>query len=297
MFEIALATTVAPRWDWFAVGYFFLGGLAAGCLLLGLLLDRFGRAEDRATVRRAWTIPLPCVLLGSLLLVLDLARPERFWHMLLKSHGGLPLFKAWSPMSVGAWALGLFSATAAAAFVAARADARASRGAIGSALLRGPLHLAWTSVGAAVAFFLAAYTGVLLAVTNRPGWSETPLLGLLFLLSATSSSAALLVLLARPRPSEPSLSTLAWLESFDAFVVVLEVIVLGLLIVSLGPDSPFLRGFWGALLAGGVGGLGLVVPLLLRGSHSLRAKTTGAALVLLGGLLLRVVIVFSVETL
>src|SRR5207253_8092479 len=38
-------------------------------------------------------------------------------------------------------------------------------------------------------------TGVLLAVTNRPIWADTTLLGLTFLISAASTSAALLILL------------------------------------------------------------------------------------------------------
>jgi rifampicin phosphotransferase len=36
---------------------------------------------------------------------LDLSRPLRFWHLLLESNTWMPMFKLWSPMSVGSWAL------------------------------------------------------------------------------------------------------------------------------------------------------------------------------------------------
>ena len=50
-------------------------------------------------------------------------------------------------------------------------------------------------IGGIFGFYVAGYTGVLLAVTNRPIWSDTPLLGLLFVVSAASISAALMILL------------------------------------------------------------------------------------------------------
>ena len=52
-------------------------------------------------------------------------------------------------------------------------------------------------IGGLVGFYVAGYTGVLLAVTNRPIWSDTPLLGMLFVVSAASISAALMILLAQ----------------------------------------------------------------------------------------------------
>ena len=51
-------------------------------------------------------------------------------------------------------------------------------------------------LGGLAGFFIAGYTGVLLAVTNRPIWSDTPLLGMLFVVSAASTSTALMMLLA-----------------------------------------------------------------------------------------------------
>ena len=87
---------------------FFFGGLAGGCYFLAALIDLFGRPEDRPLARLGYYIAFPCVLLSGLLLTLDLTRPLRFWHMLIESNTFQPMFKYWSPMSVGSWALLIF---------------------------------------------------------------------------------------------------------------------------------------------------------------------------------------------
>src|SRR2546425_12421668 len=68
----------------------------------------------------------------------------------------------------------------------------------------------------------------LLAVTNRPIWADTTLLGLTFLISAASTSAALLILLGSwSGASDDSIDAL---ERFDASVLVLEAVVVAPLI-------------------------------------------------------------------
>ena len=70
-------------------------------------------------------------------------------------------------------------------------------------------------------------------------------------------------------------------------------------LVSLGPVLQAWFNAWGALLVVGVIFLGLVVPLLLTWRpHVLREAnvTATAVLVLVGGFLLRFVIVFSSES-
>src|SRR3954470_229569 len=97
--------SASPEWGWLIVFYFFFGGLAGGCYFLAVLIDLFGRLEDRALARLGYFISFPCILISGLLLTLDLTRPERFWHMLIESNTLRPLIKPWSPMSVGSWAL------------------------------------------------------------------------------------------------------------------------------------------------------------------------------------------------
>ena len=42
--------------------------------------------------------------------MVDLGRPERFWHMMIQSETFRPMFKWWSPMSAGSWGLSAFGA-------------------------------------------------------------------------------------------------------------------------------------------------------------------------------------------
>src|SRR5918994_3851182 len=100
--------TVSPDWGWLIVLYFFFGGLAGGSFFLAALIDLFGRPEDRPLARLGYYIAFPCVVISGLLLTLDLTRPLRFWHMLFESNTFRPMFKYWSPMSLGSWALLIF---------------------------------------------------------------------------------------------------------------------------------------------------------------------------------------------
>ena len=78
-------------------------------------------------------------------------------------------------------------------------------------------------LGGVFGAFLAGYTGVLLSVTNRPIWADTNLLGLVFLVSAASTSAALLILLGGGSGPVGGVRALA---RFDSWVLVLELVVL-----------------------------------------------------------------------
>jgi formate-dependent nitrite reductase membrane component NrfD len=291
--------TSAPHWQWLIICYFFVGGLAGGSFFIGALIDLFGRAEDRALARLGYYVALPAVLVSGVLLIVDLSRPLRFWHMLIESNTGQPMFKWYSPMSVGSWALLLFGAFAFAAFLAALADARRRRWTWARRLR--PPGIAGTLVvvlGGMLGFFVASYTGVLLAVTNRPIWADTTLLGLSFLVSAASTSAALIILLAWPGRWRTTAGLHA-LSRFDSLVLVLELVVLVALVASLGTAGRAFLNAWGALLVLGVVLLGIIVPLVLhvRGRRSGRAGgvAVAALLVLAGGFLLRVIVVLASE--
>ena len=123
-----------PGWHDLIVWYFFLGGIAAGAYVMAALADLFGDAEDRRGVRVAYYIAFPLVSVCGLLLTIDLGRPERFWHMLIQSNTGWPMFKWWSPMSAGSWALTAFGAFSFASFVGVLAE----DGWLGSEAILGP---------------------------------------------------------------------------------------------------------------------------------------------------------------
>jgi protein NrfD len=287
--------TEPPHWRWLIVLYFFIGGLAGGCYFLAALIDLAGRRTDRPLARLGYRIAFPAVVVCGILLIADLGRPERFWHMLLQSQTWRPMLKSYSPMSIGAWGLLVFGGFAFLSFLGTLGDDdRRPR----YALFRPPRLLGYliSVLGGLAAFFLVSYTGVLLAVTNRPIWSDTTLLGAVFLVSSASTSIALLILLGSRRVF--AVGSLRALARFDAIVLVLELIALAALVISLGSVARVWLDAWGALLVLGVVGLGIVVPLLLhartRTPLSLTARAS-AVLVLVGGFLLRVVIVLSSE--
>jgi formate-dependent nitrite reductase membrane component NrfD len=291
--------TATPHWAWWIVFYFFIGGIAGSSFLLSSLLYLFGRPDDRPLARLGYLMSFVGVAVSGLLLTVDLDRPERFWHMLIESNTGAPMFKPWVPMSVGSWGLmlfGLFSFLA--ALVAASEEWPGLKPLQWAPVraLRTPRALAVIAVlGSIFGMFLAGYTGVLLSVTNRPFWADSTLLGILFIVSGTSTGAAALLLLAMwRRAGHPA--SIDWLSRFDRQVLVLELLVLVLFVASLGSVAWMVPVWWGAILMLGVIGLGILVPLVLE--RNARFQSPGrlaqaACLVLLGGFLLRVVVLMS----
>jgi formate-dependent nitrite reductase membrane component NrfD len=295
-----------PEWGWWIIAYFYLGGIAAGSYFIAILIEWFGAEDDQALARIAYWIAFPLVVLCGLFLVVDLNRPERFWHMLLKSEvtkaalaegfpftaagWGLavqaPAFKYWSPMSVGSWGLSVFGACAFASFLATawpdRWPGRWLRG-------RWPYRILQV-VGCAAGFFIASYTGALLGATNQPMWSDTVWLAPLFLASAASSSLATMTLIARWK----NVGTAEARERLDGakpLALCLELVVLGAFVASLGENlGAVLQTTRGNILIFGSLAVAVLVPLLLH-AHVGRLYAWGvpaaAVCALLGGLLLR----------
>jgi formate-dependent nitrite reductase membrane component NrfD len=121
------------------------------------------------------------------------------------------------------------------------------------------------------------------------------LIGLVTLPATWSGGAPALV---GRRRAHANVSGLHALERFDSLMLVLELGALVALVISLGGMARLWLSAWGALLVVGVVGLGIVAPLVLY-RRSLRlgvpSGAAASALVLLGGFLLRVVIVLSSE--
>lgn len=285
--------TVTPHWQWLIALYFFFGGLAGGCYFIAALLDLFGRPEDRPIARLGYFVALPCLLICAVLLIFDLSRPLRFWHLLLASNTFEPMIKPWSPMSIGAWMLMAFGVFSLLSFVAALADSGRLRWPSAHRFRTpGRLGFVITFLGALFGLYVAGYTGVLLAVTNRPIWSDTPLLGMLLVVSGTSISIALMMLLARGFGY--SVPTIRALHGMESWVIALEFLVLVGLVASLGAVARAWLNGWGLLLIAAVL-LGMAAPLLIQKRQWLGAQSlaVGAILVLVGGFVLRLVIVFS----
>jgi protein NrfD len=292
--------TAAPDWTWYIIPYFFVGGLAGGAYFLAALLDTFGGPDDRPVVRTGYYVAVVGALLSGLLLTLDLGRPERFWHMLFQSERFPRIaFKPWSPISFGAWAILLFGFFSGLSALGALHEEGVLRWRALRPLRTPALARVVTAVGGLAGFFVAGYTGVLLTVTNRPIWADGPWLGALFLASGASTGAAALVLLGRRRGAPQR--TLDWLGAFDTRALVLELLLLGAFLASLGDVARVWLSGWGVLLAVGVVLAGILLPLGLHarpqwfGRWGARPAVTAAVLVLAGGFLLRFVTILASE--
>jgi formate-dependent nitrite reductase membrane component NrfD len=220
-------------------------------------------------------------------------------------------FNSRTPMSVGVWALLVASIFAFVAFVDSLVrDGRLrfgpARGLAG--LLDGTVGLVWNVIGAALYLFIAGYTGVLLAVSNQPVWSDSWALGGLFLASGLTGSAALLLILTRYRrdaaPSRPML------EISERIFTVLELLLLVVVVLTLIDDGTLGDAFgfpwillWLVAVAAMLPGLR---DLAVSG---LRVRPEGGAvagrvpvwlamswLVLVGVLFLRAAVIFSAQS-
>ena len=288
--------TASPHWHWLIVLYFILGALAGGTYFLSAMIDLTGRESDRRLARLGYFITLPLLLVIGVVLIVDLGRPDRFWHLLIGNHTLRPMFKYWVPMSIGSWAVPLFSFFALLSFVAAFAEHRRP-GWKFARRLRPPGIVGFLVAvpGALLALVVTGYTGVMLSVLNRPVWSDTSMIGMLFIVSAVTMSAALLVLGARwLRWQSPALAAL---QRIWVWLLVVQILVLVALFVSLGPAVRGWLNVWGIVLAIGIA-IGIVLPLVAarrRGLFGTGGPPVVAALVLAGGFIVRTAIVFVPE--
>jgi protein NrfD len=295
-----LLLTKAPHWDWLAVLYFFVGGIAGGSYVLATIAELFGRGRHRGAANAGFLLAFPAIVLGGIVLILDLKRPDRFWHMLFMSERfPTPMFKWWSPMSVGAWLLLVFGAVSFVTFLMTVSRDGRPRFAALSRLRESAAGRALVAIGGLLGMCVTGYTGVLLAVTNRPVWSETPWIGALFTISAMSTSAAVLTLWLRRRARDPLRADRDWLGRTATWVFALETIVFGVLVLSLGPALSAWANGPAIALAAGVVVVGMLLPMLLRRRRGPpeRFETWAAVWVLVGGFCLRALLVVPVERL
>ena len=279
------------HWDWLVWLEMFVAGIAGGAYVAAAILELSGRGRSPAA-RTAHLIAFPLMALATLLLIFDLSRPARFWHMAIMNERLLPILKPWSPMSLGTWLVILFTGVTFISFL----DALIARRTFGirgwrydRTLHGGPLGVIWSLFGAALGLGVAIYSGVLLSVGNLPGWGQTPMIPAVYVATALITGFAAVVLLQTVfGNADPDVLGLAqantWLIGWWLLTVLLFLLTLigsGWAIFLTG--LPLLAILGAIILAG-------ILPLLL---HAFRpVGTTGsvalsAVLVLVGGILLR----------
>ncbi|HEV2846542.1 MAG TPA: NrfD/PsrC family molybdoenzyme membrane anchor subunit [Thermoanaerobaculia bacterium] len=167
-----------PVWIWAVPAYFYVGGTAGAAAVLAATAQALGGGEMRGLVRSARWVAAVGGAAGSVLLIIDLGRPERFLNM-------LRVVRTTSPMSIGSWVLaGAASVTMGSALLANRKG------------LLGRLGDAAGFAGALLGMPLSGYTAVLLGSTAVPVWQAARRsLPHLFIGTSVSGLAALFGLL------------------------------------------------------------------------------------------------------
>jgi protein NrfD len=294
-------------WGWEIPVYLFLGGLAAGVMILGALMVLRARDAELSKWARWLYFAAPVAIsVGMLALFLDLSFKRHVFRFYLA-------LKPLSPMSWGSWILlAIYPSTILFALALLTND-EAERltewrllkklrlsGIVASARLWAReriFKLAWLNVGLGVG--LGAYTGLLLGtLAARAAWNSV-WLAPLFLVSGLSAGAALMMLF--PLDDKEHHQLRRW----DIAAICVEVVLLGLFFLDLGVGGgqsgraavesfiggDFTASFWTLVVI-----VGLAVPLgmeLLETRRRLRPTVMAPALILIGGLSLRWVLVLA----
>ncbi|NOX17105.1 MAG: polysulfide reductase NrfD [Chlorobi bacterium] len=290
-----LIDPILHAWNWEIPVYLFLGGLVAGMMIIsGYFLFKERVKEDNCSCFYLPMISFVLLSLGMSALFLDLEHKLFVWRL-------YTTFQITSPMSWGAWILILVYPAL-----------------IANILIRPPKFIAnkipklaevsqkliehkWAVKNIGVVNMLLGgmvgmYTGILLSSLGaRPLWS-TSVLWLLFLISGLSGAAAFVHLIAKNVYERELLA-----KSDNAFLII-ELFVIAMMIIGLVTSSkshmaaahlllngPFASVFWIFVIA-----LGIVIPLyiqLLAVNHKIKHTPIAPIMVIIGGLILRFVIV------
>ena len=229
------------EWGWAVITYLFLGGAGAGLFLVSLYIqNRWGEG-----------LGLLVLVLGTLFLLIDLGRPERFWRAFLRPR------TSW--ISRGCFFISALVLLGGLEILSAQIPLEGA----GQVLIRGAAAIAAVAV--------MVYTGFVLSPSPAiPFWNSAFFPVIFFAYSLLAGIDFLI--LASPLLPGPEVD-LALLEKVQFGLVLLCLLmVLSHLSVMSGSALAarksiqlLTKGKWATLFIGGVIGLGLVIPLLLAG--------------------------------
>jgi formate-dependent nitrite reductase membrane component NrfD len=226
--------------------YLYLGGVAG----VSAVLAEGAAATGRPALQRVSRVAAAGgAALGTVALVHDLGRPERFLNM-------LRVFKPTSPLSVGSWVLAPFGGLAAGALLldaSGRLPRLARLSGAGAAVL-GPV--------------LATYTGALISNTAVPAWHEGYReMPFLFAGSASTAAAGIALIFTPTGQAAPA-------RRLAVIGAAVEITAAELLVKRLGMVAePYRQGRPGRLMrtARNVTVVGVGAALLGRRSRALSA--------------------------
>lgn len=277
-------------WDAIIAIYLFLAGLGAGAFVLGALTN-WAKTPAPAMKKVAFIVAPVAVAVGTLMLVVDahagLMNPLRFFGLVANLG------------SVMAWGVIILSAF----LVVSIVD-------LIVLLVKKSTPKALDIVGAVLAVCVAAYTGVLLgdAGIAFPLWNMA-VLPILFIVSAASTGIAVTLLITRLVAADEA-AALPWLGKAGLVLPVLELALVIVLLAVAGMaggsagaagaasvanlvSGPYAVAFWLGFVV-----IGLAVPFVLefmshRGSQSKALPMAGEACVLVGGFMLRYLVIMA----
>ena len=277
-------------WDAIIAIYLFLAGLGAGAFALGALTN-WAKTPAPTMKKVAFIVAPVAVAVGTLMLVVDahagLMNPLRFFGLVTNLG------------SVMAWGVIILSAF----LVVSIVD-------VIILLAKKSTPKALDVVGAVLAVCVAAYTGVLLgdAGVAFPLWNMA-VLPILFIVSAASTGIAVTLLITRLVAADEA-AALPWLGKAGLVLPVLELALVIILLAVTGTaggsaaaaaaasvgnlvSGPYAVAFWLGFVV-----IGLAVPFVLefmshRGSQSKALPVAGEACVLVGGFMLRYLVIMA----
>jgi formate-dependent nitrite reductase membrane component NrfD len=254
--------------------YFSCGGLSSGTFAVGALAELMRATGGRHVAALAYRLAFPLIAFGSLLLLLDLTRPLRFFRLL--TH-----FNPRSPVSLGSYGLIAYGALALLFSLAPLA---------GVDSLPRPL----VAVALAAALFIASYTGVLLTASSRPAWNASPLMGGIFLALSFASGSAALILLVHASPPAGG-DPLVWLRRFLAACLGVQAMLLAFHLWRVQRVPSAERAGCERLLHGRIGAAFWTALALMFAVPLALPIAIASASVLVGGILFRYAIFLAEE--
>ncbi|MCI8468847.1 MAG: polysulfide reductase NrfD [Eggerthellaceae bacterium] len=288
-------------WEWPIPTYLFLGGLGGGIFCLIAILTFFVFPGVAAVpLAMAWPgfLAIVALGLGCVMLIVDLGQPMVFYRAFVKSTSVL----AWGARLLTVCAI--FGVIWFASYVPWDWFAP-----IASFLV--PAREVCLAIAGIAGTGIMLYTGIFLSTLKAHAFWATPALPVLFTVSALSTACAAITLSAGWWPAPLTMETVIAaalgdeiLHTLDIILVVVEIAVLLIMVLSfLGAGNKtankaahrWVHGSYAPLFWGGMifGGLLLPEILYVFGGHSAASTVVAPVLVLLGGLLLRFMIVFS----
>lgn len=282
-------------WSWQIPVYLFIGGLVAGMMIIaGYFLFKGRHSEDNCSCFYLPLISIVLLSVGMLALFMDLEYKMHFWRL-------YTTFQITSPMSWGAWILLLVYPALLANILMRVPKPLAKRipalQDLSRRMIDHPFAVKLVGVfNMLLGGMVGMYTGILLSSLGaRPLWSSA-VLWMLFLISGLSGAAAFVHLIAKNVYERELLA-----KADNAFLII-ELFVIWMLFIGLLTSSrvhihaahlllngPFAAVFWVFVI-----GLGIVIPLiiqLLAVNHKIHHQPIAPAMVIIGGIILRFVIV------